>query len=232
MGHFAPGVARPKATLPSEEAERRERVRGAIGVEANARLTGMTAVALLVLLAAEGLTILRIWPLLGVHVFIGMLLVPPVLLKIGTTTYRFLRYYSGHPAYRRKGPPPGLLRLLGPVIVVLSIVMLGTGIELLFAGPSLRPSMLFLHQASFVMWFFAMTVHVLGHIVETTNLAPRDFYARTRRQVRGAGLRQWTLAAALAVGFLLGSLLFTRATTYRNTVNPPHPTAALGAKAP
>lgn len=231
MGHFAPGAARPNATLPSDEAARRERARGAAGVEANARLTGMTAVALLVLLAVEGLTLLRIWPLLSVHVFIGMLLVPPVLLKIGSTFYRFARYYSGHPAYRRKGPPPTLLRLLGPVVVLLTIAVLATGIGLLFAGPSLRPTVLFLHKASFVLWFIAMTVHVLGHIVETTRLAPRDFYARTRRQVRGAGLRQWTIAAALAVGFLLGSLLINRATTYRNAVNPPHPAAALGAKA-
>ncbi len=44
------------------------------GVAGNARLTGAVAVALLVLLAAEGVTIPFIGQLLGPHIFIGMLL--------------------------------------------------------------------------------------------------------------------------------------------------------------
>src|SRR6516164_3578640 len=73
-------------------------------VASNARLTGATAAVLLVLLAAEGATVLSVRSLLTLHVFIGMLLVPPVLVKIGSTGWRFVRYYRGSPAYRRKGP--------------------------------------------------------------------------------------------------------------------------------
>lgn len=73
------------------------------------------AVVFFVLLAAEVLTLLRIHALLNQHVFIGMLLVPPVLLKVGNTTWRFSRYYLGSPKYRRKEPPPVVRRLLGPV---------------------------------------------------------------------------------------------------------------------
>lgn len=91
---------------PKDSERSHTRGRAADGVEANARLTGSTAAVLFVLLAAEGVTILRVRPLLSWHVFIGMLLVPPVALKIGTTSYRFVRYYRGSPAYRRKGPPP------------------------------------------------------------------------------------------------------------------------------
>jgi hypothetical protein len=65
--------------------------------EANARLTAGATVVLLVLLAAEGATILRIRGLLSEHVFIGMLLVPPVLVKTCSTVYRFARYYLGAP---------------------------------------------------------------------------------------------------------------------------------------
>ncbi|MGH7497740.1 MAG: hypothetical protein ACREL3_02695, partial [Gemmatimonadales bacterium] len=64
------------------------------GVAGNARLTGAAAAAQLVLLAAEGATIPFIGPLLGPHIFIGMLLIPPVLLKLGSTGYRFARYYT------------------------------------------------------------------------------------------------------------------------------------------
>ena len=62
---------------------------------ANARLTASNAVVLLALLEAEGVTILRVRALLTPHVFIGMVLIPPVLLKVASTGWRFARYYRG-----------------------------------------------------------------------------------------------------------------------------------------
>jgi len=180
------------------------------GVEANARLTGTTAALLFVLLAAEGVTILRVRHLLSEHVFIGMLLIPPIVLKIASTSYRMVRYYLGAPVYRRKGPPPALLRLLGPFVVVLTVVVLASGVALLLAGPAWQRSLLLLHKVSFVLWFGATTIHVLGHIADTARLAPRDWVRRTRREVAGAGLRQWTIASSLAVGVLLGIILLGR----------------------
>ncbi len=184
------------------EADRRSR-RDSEGVEGNARLTGTTAAVLFVLLAAEGFTILQIRPMLSAHVFIGMLLVPPVLLKMGSTMWRFGRYYMGAPEYRRKGPPPPLLRLLGPVVVILTVLVFASGILLLLGPLSMRSQFLFLHKASFVLWLGAMAVHVLGHFLDTARLAPRDLYYRTRRQVRGAGARQWTVAGSVVLGLLL-----------------------------
>lgn len=180
------------------------------GPEANARLTGSVAAVLFVVLAAEGVTIVSIRSLLAPHVFIGMLLVPPVALKIGSTLYRFVRYYRGAEAYRRKGPPPPLQRLLGPLVVVSTVVVFGTGIALLVAPSGARRDLLFLHKASFVGWFAVMAVHVLGHLADTARLAPRDWYHRTRRDVRGAGARQWVLVASLVIGLLLGLLLVGR----------------------
>lgn len=180
------------------------------GVESNTRLTASTAVILLVLLAAEGFTILAIHPLLSLHVFIGTLLVPPVLLKIGSTSYRFVRYYLGSPAYRRKGAPPVVLRLLGPFVVATSVGVLASGIALLLVGPALRNQILFLHKASFVLWFGAMTIHVLGHLVDTARFAPRDWVRRTRRDIRGAGVRQWAVVTSVALGVPLGLILLGR----------------------
>ncbi len=183
------------------------------GPEKNSRLTAMTAVVLLVLLAVEGVTLLRITQLLEIHILIGMLLVPPVLLKMGSTFYRFARYYLGSPAYRRRGPPPPLLRLLGPVVVTTTVALFASGIALVFAtrAGSLRSDLLLLHKGSFVVWFGAMTLHVLGHLLETARLAPRDWYERTRADVSGARLRQWTVALSVAAGVPLGLLLMGRA---------------------
>jgi hypothetical protein len=190
-------------TKPPDERSRAQR-RADLGVAANARLTATNAAVLIVLLAAEGATILRVRQLISPHVFLGIVLIPPVLLKLGSTGYRFVRYYRGAPAYRRKGPPPVLLRLLGPVVAILTLVLLASGVALLLAGPAWSRELLFVHKASFVLWFFAMTVHVLGHLPEVARLAPRDWLRRTRRDVSGAGTRQWLIAASLVAGALLG----------------------------
>ena len=194
---------------PPDERGRTER-REDDGVASNARLTASNAAVLLVLLAAEGATILRVRPLISPHVFLGMLLIPPVLVKLGSTGYRLVRYYTGAPAYRRKGPPPVLLRLLGPVVVILTAVLLASGVALLLASPAWSAQLLFVHKASFVLWFVAMTVHVLGHLGEVARLAPRDWMRRARRDVRGAGGRQWLLAASLVAGALLGLAMLGR----------------------
>lgn len=206
---MAPGLDRvppPRGRVGAADAEEVDE-----GVEANARLTGGTAAVLLVLFAIEGLTVLRIRSLVVPHVIVGMLLIPPVLLKMGSTSWRFARYYMGSPAYRRKGAPPPTLRLLGPVVVVLTVVLLASGVALLLAPVHDRLLLLHVHQVSFVLWFIVMVVHVLGHILETAQLAPRDWVGRTRRQVRGAGARQWAIASALALGLILAVMVAPKA---------------------
>jgi len=64
-------------------------------VAGNSHLTALTAIPLLILLAAEGLTLLSLQAYVKWHVIIGMLIVPLVGLKLGSTGYRFLRYYTG-----------------------------------------------------------------------------------------------------------------------------------------
>lgn len=185
-------------------------------MESNARLTGATAAVLLVLLAIEGVTVLRVRALLGWHVFLGMVLVPPVALKIGSTSWRFIRYYAGAPAYRRKGPPALLLRLLGPVVVTLTAVLFASGIALILGPHSWRHSLLFAHKASFILWFGAMTLHVLGHLLDAARLASRDWTRRTRHDVAGATGRQWALAISLVVGVVLGLALLGPAAHYHH----------------
>ncbi|HET8990090.1 MAG TPA: hypothetical protein VFN59_03200 [Acidimicrobiales bacterium] len=176
---------------------------GRSSVEGNERLTAGIAVIVFILLFVEGLTILSVRSLLHWHVFIGLILIPPVLAKIASTSWRFARYYAGNPGYRRRGPPPTLLRLLGPVLVVLTVALFATGVALVVGAPvSLRPALLQWHRLVFVAWFAVAAIHVLGHLGDTLTLAPRDWVRRTRRQVRGASARQWVLALSLAVGLL------------------------------
>lgn len=170
----------------------------------NSRLTGGLAVLLLALLALEGATIPFVGSLLGPHIFIGMLLLPPVLLKLASTGYRFARYYTGAPAYREKGAPVLPLRVLAPGVVLTSLALFGTGIALLATGPG-SDSLVFWHKAAFIGWFALMSVHVLGHLLELPRLAAPDWRREAGREARlsGAGLRIVALLGCSLAGLLL-----------------------------
>ena len=177
------------------------------GVEANERLTGSTAAVLLVLLAVEGFTVLRVHSMLTIHVFVGALLIPPIVVKISSTTWRFARYYLGSPEYRHKGPPPTALRVMGPFVVILTLILFGSGVLLLLGPVAWHAQMLQLHQASFIAWFVLMTVHVLGHLGDTTRLSTKDWTRRTRQLVGGSNARRLLLTASLLVGLVLAVLM-------------------------
>jgi hypothetical protein len=184
------------------------------GVAGNGRLTAALGAVLLVLLAAEGVTIPFIGQLRVEHILIGMLLLGPVAAKLASTGYRFSRYYLGSPAYVRKGPPPAALRLLAPGVVFTTVAVLGTGIALLLGGES--EQLAFLHKASFIGWFALMTVHVLGHILELPRLAFADWRRGGAGELRlaGAGARLGIVAAALALGTGLALLALSAAESW------------------
>jgi hypothetical protein len=174
------------------------------GTGGNERLTAMTGAVLLGLLAAEGVTILAKRQLLTLHFFIGMLLVGPVLLKVASTGYRFIRYYTGSVPYVKRGPPAPLMRLLGPVVIAASAGVIGSGIALAFTGPGASLWIL-AHKAFFVLWFGAMAIHVLAYAPKLPRLlAGRSAAAgRARAVLAGAGQRWLLLTASLMAGLLL-----------------------------
>jgi hypothetical protein len=162
------------------------------GVAGNAQLTALVAAVLLVGLAVEGVTLLRIDALLTVHAFVGILLLPVVLLKLASTGWRMLRYYLGSAEYVRHGPPHPLLRtLVAPAIVLSTVVLFGTGVALL-ALDRTHGTLVTLHQAAFVVWFGATAVHVLAHLWKLPRLL--------RRSLPGVAPRAALVAAVLAVG--------------------------------
>ena len=172
-------------------------------VEANARITGTFGAVIFVLLFVEGITVLRVRSLISVHAFVGMLLVPFVIVKLASTGYRFVQYYGGDRSYRAKGPPALLLRVLGPVVVATTVALLATGIGALLT-PGRAGWLVRAHKASFVLWFGAMTIHVLGHALETPALAIADLRRSTRLQVPGATRRVAVLVVTFAIAIVLG----------------------------
>jgi hypothetical protein len=200
------GFARPDGHV--NRATRAGRLTGG-GTAGNERLTTVVGATLIVLLAAIGLTIIRIHGLLSEHLFIGMLLVPPVLLKMSSTGYRFVRYYTADPRYRRKGPPELALRVIAPMVVLSSVVVIGSGVALLFAGPSSRGTLFPIHKDSFFVWGAFMALHVLGHLPGMPAVLRAD-YGRTAglsSDVTGRAGRMLALAGALVAGVVLAILV-------------------------
>jgi hypothetical protein len=173
------------------------------GVEGNSRLTAAAAGVLIVLLAIEGATIPFLRPLLSVHVFVGMLLLGPVALKLATTGYRFVRFYTHRREYVEKGAPAPLMRLLvAPVLVASTLTLFGTGVALIAFGPP-GGVMIGLHKASFIVWFGAMSIHVLAYARRAARDAVAD-WGRTR--IGGATLRVVLLVGALGAGAIVAFL--------------------------
>ena len=149
------------------------------GTDGNERLTVLTGCLLVVLTAAVGVTIVRIGQLMWLHLFLGLVLVGPVALKLASTGYRFVRYYTNQPSYRRKGPPLLLLRGLAPLVVLATIAMFATGLALLFAGRNTGLPLVLLHKVSFIVWIALTALHVLGHLPELLRALPQARRTRT-----------------------------------------------------
>jgi hypothetical protein len=175
------------------------------GTRGNELLTAVNGAVLLVLLAVEGVTIVFLGPLLSVHLFVGVLLLPPVVLKLGSTGYRFVRYYARTRAYRRKGPPVPALRLIAPVLVATTVAVFASGTVLLLGGPSTRGTFLQIHKVTFFVWLGAFGVHLVGHLPTLGRALRADFGRRSAARVHpdGAAGRRIALAGALVLGLAL-----------------------------
>jgi hypothetical protein len=175
------------------------------GTRGNELLTSLTGCVLIALLAVIGVTIISLTRLLWIHLFVGMLLIGPVVLKLSSTGYRFFRYYTANPRYRRKGPPPLALRLIAPIVVVTTLVVFASGVALLFIGPSSRDTLLPIHKVSFFVWLAFTAIHVLAHLPTIAGALRSEYLASSTRSSATAGRagRALSLTAALTAGVVL-----------------------------
>jgi hypothetical protein len=178
------------------------------GTNGNEQLTAVTGVILFVLFVVLCVTIIWIGQLLWLHLFLGVALVGPVALKLGSTGYRFVRYYTSNPAYRRKGPPHPLMRALGPLVIASTVAVFFTGLLLLIEGPGASGTVRYLHKVTFFVWLGAVVIHVLLHLLQLPRslVAVRRAEGRTR-DLPGSRGRGLALASAFVGGLVL-ALIF------------------------
>jgi hypothetical protein len=179
------------------------------GTSGNELLTTAAGALLIVLLAVVGITIVRIGPLLSVHLFVGLMLIGPLALKLASTGYRFMRYYTGNPRYQSKGAPPTPLRLIAPMVVISTVVVMASGVALLIGGPPSRGVFFPIHKLSFFVWLAFTSLHVLGHIPDLLRGLRADYGSTAWRGQApdGRAGRALSLAGALTLGAVIAILL-------------------------
>ena len=191
------------------------------GADGNERLTAAAGAVLLVLFAAEGVTILAVraashTPLRPRDAADRPGLAQGQLQPLD----RFARHYAGAPDYRRKGPPVLPLRMLGPFVLATSFAVIGTGVALGYTGRS--PGLwLFAQKAAFVLWFGVMTVHVLAYVWRLPRLLASDLRSRAgyraREVLAGRRARWLLLTASVLTGVLPAVPTFHQAGAWLGT---------------
>jgi hypothetical protein len=186
------------ASVAETETRRRRWIVLPGGPDGNERLTSALGLSLLVLLPVEAATTLSLHDYLSVHLFLGLLLIPPICVKLATTGWRFMGYYLRSEPYRAKGPPDVFLRLLAPPLVLSTIVLFGTGVAFLVVGHG-GGLLLTAHAASFIAFGGLVTVHSLAYLTRAWRHGVGDW----RRGAGGSVGSRWR-RAAVVVSLLAG----------------------------
>ena len=184
-------------------AGRRDRLGGTAG---NRLITSATGLVLAALLAVEGVTIVWMGDLRTEHMFIGLVLIGPVVLKLASAGYRFARYYTHAPRYRAEGPPLLPLRLLAPILVVTTLLIFASGVVLMADGHR-SDLMLELHKVAFIVWSGCFGVHFLWYLPRAWSTFATSLRAARSERTPGSSMRALLLGAALGGGAALALAL-------------------------
>ncbi len=180
-------------------------MRRRLNPDGNERLTAAVGVLLLVPILVELATIVfGVHAFMSLHVFVGLALIPLVLLKLASTGWRFARYYTRSRAYVAHGPPQLGMRLLAPLLVAATVVLFSSGVAMgVVHGHALQIARR-LHGPASVIWLVLVGIHVLVYLKRALTSSREELQFTTRREVQGASWRGYTLAAALIVGLVAG----------------------------
>jgi hypothetical protein len=180
--------------------------RGRANPSGNERLTAAVGLLLLVPVPVEVATILLgVHTFMSLHVFVGLALIPAVLLKLGSTGWRFTRYYTRSHAYVTEGPPQTAMRLLAPLFVLATVVLFGSGVAMGFLHGQALEDARRLHGPASVIWLALLGLHVLVYLPRALKRTAEDALPAKRRPLRGTSARACALAAILICGLAIGA---------------------------
>jgi hypothetical protein len=155
----------------------------------NERLTAAVGLLVLVPVLVEiASVLLGVHTFMSLHLFVGLALIPAVLLKLGSTGWRFLRYYTRSRAYVAGGPPQIAMRLLAPLFIAATLVLFGSGVAMgLLQGHPLEIARR-LHGPASVIWLILLGLHALVYLGRAWKRTAVEFAPRGRHGCEGGPL--------------------------------------------
>lgn len=181
--------------------------RARFSVIRNERLTALTGAVLFALIVIELIITANLHALISVHIFVGVLLAGPLMVKLGSTGYKFVRFYTGSPVFVQKGPPHILLRLLAPVLLLVTLAVFITGFALAVVGPAHEGLFFLAHAASVALWLPLVAAHIYAHIRKVPGLISEDWSNHPANRVSGRAGRVYLNMGALIVGLVAAVLM-------------------------
>ncbi|MCM2535323.1 hypothetical protein NDK43_26980 [Neobacillus pocheonensis] len=168
-------------------------------IERNKRMTAIAGTVLFVLIIVELVITAKLHELISEHIFVGILLSGPLVVKIFSTGYRFFLYYTKSPDFVRAGPPNTLLRLLAPFLVLITILVFISGFGLVLGGHAKKGLFLKIHAVSITLWLPLLAVHIYAYIRKVPGLIANDWTRKSKFRVPGREGRVGINVAALIV---------------------------------
>jgi hypothetical protein len=173
----------------------------AMRVFGNRALTSWAGLLLLpglAVVALSGLVFGNYWQL---HYIAGLALIPLLLVKLGSTTYRAFSYYTRRARYRAAGAPEWFGRLLAPALIASTIIAMTTGIWMWLQQSEAQPWAK-LHVLSVLAMGACVGLHVLLRTPISLQAVTTDAVAALRHNV--PRIRIALVAMALAIGLIVG----------------------------
>jgi hypothetical protein len=160
--------------------------------------TGLLLLPGLTVVALSGLVFGNYWQL---HYVAGLSLVPLLVVKLGSTTYRAFSYYMRRAIYRAAGAPEWMGRLLAPALILSTIVAMASGIWM-WAQQSEAQPWAKLHVLSVLAMGACVGLHMLLRTPISLQTVARDGVEGLARN--GSRIRIALVGIALAIGIIGG----------------------------
>jgi DMSO/TMAO reductase YedYZ molybdopterin-dependent catalytic subunit len=145
----------------------------------------------------------------ALHFFVGFVLVPLVLLKLAATSWKSGGYYAGRRLYKKEGPPKWYNRLLSPIMGVLFLITLWSGVAMWGSIEYLFPIPYIYHDYSVVQWHLWSATFLVGLVIFHMAAHYRETFRSKQRKlvedaanVEGRGL---LLARRALLGGVVGA---------------------------
>jgi hypothetical protein len=178
---------------------------GRVNPVGNERLTAAVGLLVLAPILVETATVVfGVHTFMSLHVFVGIALIPAVVLKLVSTGWRFARYYTRSREYVAHGPPQIAMRLIAPLFVTATVVLFGSGTAMgLLHGRPLQIARS-LHGPASVVWLALLGLHVLVYLRRALRTIAEDVRPRKLPRARGTNTRAYALAIVVVAGLVVG----------------------------